>query len=290
MQVSYASWVGSRYFGDPADPYGVALPAPAGPAPVTREDDERVNEDRVFASNDTVVVLDGATQMRAETGCRHDVAWFVDRLGCHLAAALATEPDNSPETALARAIVDVRGLHEDSCDLTHADSPSATVAILRCRGAKLEYLVLCDTVIAFRRRGGNVHVVTDERLRRLPDDTQATKRALRNRIGGFWVAGTDPAAARNAVSGRVELADVDAALVLTDGVTRLVERYGVSWPQLFALAETGGPDAVLRRLRAAEAATEPGRFPDKTHDDATLVLCALAAPAGPAHHSEGGNR
>ncbi|MEU3457522.1 protein phosphatase 2C domain-containing protein [Micromonospora sp. NPDC006766] len=289
MQVSYASWAGSRFFADPADPYGVALPAPAGPACATSEDDERVNEDRVFASNDTVVVLDGATQMSAETGCRHDVVWFVDRLGCRLSAMLATEPDSSPETALARAIIDVRGLHEDSCDLTHVDSPSATAAILRRRGAKLEYLVLCDAVIAFRRHGGNVQVITDQRLRRIPDDTQASKRALRNQTGGFWVAGTDPAAARNAVTGSVDLADVDAALVLTDGVTRLVERYGVSWPQLFVLAERDGPDAVLRWLRVAEAATEPGRFPDKTHDDATLVLCGLTAP-DPARHTEGGIR
>ncbi|WP_410638371.1 protein phosphatase 2C domain-containing protein [Amycolatopsis sp. lyj-346] len=251
MQVAYATW--------------------AGPG--------RANEDLVVATNDSVVLLDGATTMVPDTGCVHDVVWFVGQLGTVLTTRLTTDPGTAAAPALADAIAAVRRSHEDTCDLAHVDSPTAAVAVLLARGERLDYLVLCDTTVAFRLRDGRILVVTDERIRQLPDDYQLTKRLLRNRSGGFWVAGADPAAAGHALQGGVSTSDVDSVLVLTDGVTRLVERYETTWPELFRLAESGGPETVLARLRRAESA-EPGRFPGKLHDDATIVFCAVTTQGG----------
>jgi len=239
----------------------------------------RANEDLILATNDAVVVLDGATVMVPDTGCVHDVAWFVRQLGTVLTTRLTTDPEVTPALALADAIAVVGRSHEDTCELTHIDSPAAAVAILVRRADRLDYLVLCDTTIAFRMRDGRTRVVTDERIRQLPDDYQVTKRLLRNRFGGFWVASTNPAAADYAFCGSVPASDADSVLVLTDGVTRLVERYETTWPDLFRLAEADGPEAVLARVRRAESASS-GRFPDKIHDDATIASCAITTQGG----------
>ena len=97
--------------------------------------------------------------------------------------------------------------------------------------------------------------------------------ARRNQPGGFWVASTDPAAAYQAVRGTVSLAAVTDAALFSDGVTRLADWYGYSWPAIFARLRDTGPDGVIGLVRAAEDA-----YPHpwaKPHDDATAVHMRL---------------
>ena len=62
------------------------------------------------------------------------------------------------------------------------------------------------------------------------------QRRYRNHPDGFWVASTDPAAADHALDGTIARESLHRAAVLSDGATRLVDRFGLldwssaSWP------------------------------------------------------------
>lgn len=235
--------------------------------------DHPANEDLVVAGQGFVAVLDGASPVpELDTGCVHDVPWLVRRLGSHLAEGLIDGVATELTTVLERAIARTCQAHEASCDLRNPHSPSSTVALLRRVGDRVEHLVLADSPIVYRLRGGEVQAVSDERLDHLPDYSLDGIAASRNVPGGFWVASTSLEAAHHAVVGAYEIAELDLAAVLSDGAATLVERHGRSWADLLELLETEGPRALVAATRAAdEAGPAPRR--DKRHDDATAVRC-----------------
>ncbi|QFG23848.1 protein phosphatase 2C domain-containing protein [Actinomadura sp. WMMB 499] len=240
----------------------------------------RENEDFVAAGPGWVVLLDGATAPPGvDSGCRHDPAWLVRRLGGRIAAGLAVEGGRPLPDLVAEAIKVTGEAHAGTCDLDNPDSPSATVSVLRRRADAVDWLVLADSPILFESAAGagappDVLVCRDDRVDRLPSYTPAAVRAARNSPGGFWVASTKPEAAHEARTGRVPLRGLSRAAVLSDGASRLVERFGLlSWAGLLRALEEEGPAEVLRRTREAEAARPAdagGR--GKRHDDATAVL------------------
>ncbi len=258
------------------------------------------NEDFIAATTEVVVVIDGASVPPGlATGCIHGTAWFARRLGTQLLALLTTQPDHSPAAGLAQAITDVAALHADTCDLSHTGSPSATVAVLREQPEGVDCLVLGDTTILLEEPAG-IRVVTDDRLesvaavqhRAMHQHTTGStdhdrsfaelvteQRRHRNHPDGFWVASTDPAAAQHALTDTVARDGLHRAAVLSDGATRLVDRFGLlDWLGfLDALAEQG-PDAIIQRVRAAEHSDPDGRrWPrGKRHDDASAGYCYLS--------------
>ncbi|MDI2126939.1 protein phosphatase 2C domain-containing protein [Yinghuangia seranimata] len=231
-----------------------------------------VNDDFVIAGERFVVVLDGATQLSA-SGCIHGVPWLVARLGTQLATSLATEPDTSLTAILGGAIDRVCAMHADTCDLSNPDSPSSTVALLRHSGETVDYLILCDSPMAIETTDGKVQAVTDDATSYLPGYKPDDLRLTRNQPGGFWVASTKPEAAEHAVIGSVPAAEVRRVALMTDGMSRLVERYGWSWSRLMDVVENDGAAAAVRAVRDAERDTTPGTFRGKQYDDATIVLC-----------------
>jgi hypothetical protein len=104
------------------------------------------------------------------------------------------------------------------------------------------------------------------------------QRRHRNHPDGFWVASTDPAAAQHALTGTVARDGLQRAAVLSDGATRLVDRFGlVDWPSFLTILAQQGPDAIIAQVRAAEHSDPDGRrWPrGKRHDDASAALCHL---------------
>ena len=244
----------------------------------TRPGSERPNEDLVIAGPSWIVVLDGATAAAGvDSGCAHDVAWLVGRLGGALARRLAAD-DGAPLAAVLEAAIEAAGAaHSGTCDLGNPDSPSATVAMVRCGGrGRLEYLVLGDSAVALSLVDGGVRVVSDDRLDRLPGGRPYSLelvRRMRNAPGGFWVAGARPEAARESLVGEMDATGVRGAGVFTDGVTRLAEWYGWSWEAVLGLLAGEGPAAVIAAVRELEAERGPVR--GKRHDDATAAWGCL---------------
>jgi hypothetical protein len=255
----------------------------------------------VAADADSVVLLDGAgTPGGSESGCTHGVAWFTRRLGAQLLAVAGGYPRLPLTECLERAIGEVRSLHEDVCELDHAGSPSATVIAVRPSGAELEYLVLADSVLLVDRKAATPLVVTDDReaqvgrehrkaMDALPTGTPEhdaalrayveTLRAYRNTDAGFWVASADPAAARHALTGTLPLDVVRAVALLSDGASRITDRFHLAeWADVLNALSEEGPSELIRRVRAAEDSDPHGRrWPrGKAKDDASAAYCIFS--------------
>ncbi|GKQ34031.1 protein phosphatase 2C domain-containing protein [Streptomyces sp. A012304] len=255
----------------------------------------RENEDFAAAGSGAAVLLDGAGVAGAETGCKHGVAWFSATLGGLLLGIITAHPAQPLAACLADAISAVRSLHEDSCDLAYRASPTSTVVAVRASEGTLEYLVLGDSSLLLADRDGATTALTDQRLddvgKRLRGSVDALPTGspehavalaeyrdaltgLRNRPGGFWIAGPDPQAAEHALTGTVSLDSLASVSLLSDGATRLVDRFELSsWQETLAVLGSSGPDELIRRVREAEAGDPHGRrWPrGKAYDDATAL-------------------
>ena len=258
------------------------------------------NEDFLAATASVVVVIDGASvPPELGTGCGHGTAWFARQLGTQLLALLTTQADRSPADSLAQAITAVAAMHAGTCDLGHPGSPSATVAVLREQPEAVDYLVLGDTTILLEGPAG-IRVVTDDRLESVAAlqhgamhqhatgsadhdrsfaELVTEQRRHRNHPDGFWVASIDSAAVQHALTDTVPRDGLQRGAVLSDGATRLVDRFGLlDWPSFLDVLADQGPDAIIQQVRAAEASDPDGRrWPrGKRHDDASAAFCHLS--------------
>ncbi|WP_062642092.1 hypothetical protein [Streptomyces maremycinicus] len=259
----------------------------------------RENEDFAAAAAGAAVLLDGAGVAGAETGCRHGIAWFSSTLGGVLLSSITAHPARPLADCLADSIRVVRSLHEASCDLTYRASPTSTVVAVRIGAGALEYLVLGDSTLLLADQNGKATAITDQRLdevgKRLrgpvdelptgsPEHAAALARyrdaltGLRNRPGGFWIAGPDPQAAEHALTGVAPLDSLKSMTLLSDGATRLVDSFDlITWDGMLTILSSSGPDELVRQVREAEASDPVGRrWPrGKTRDDATALHWVL---------------
>jgi len=254
---------------------------------------DRPNEDWAGATPTAVVLLDGLTAPRdLDSGCMHDVPWYVGRLGSALLARMA-DSTAGLKSCLASAIEDVAILHADTCDLTNPGTPQSTVAVVRVRDSELEWLVLADSVIILDLSGelrvisddrveGAAQTQRDEALRSHVGTTEhdqsvsrlvQTQRSLRNQPGGYWVAAADPAAASESLTGAAHLSKVRRVAVLSDGAARLVEFGLAGWEEILSTLAEDGPQTLIEEVRRVEATDLRGdRWPRyKSSDDATAV-------------------
>jgi hypothetical protein len=255
------------------------------------------NEDLIAATDRIVILLDGASVPEGlEIGCCHGTAWYVARLGAQLLVQFTDQLDQLLTDALASAIQAVASLHADTCQLDHPGGPSAAVALLREADQTIDYLVLADTTILLDAPAG-IQVISDDRLAQVAVTEHSAMhreatgtlthqrryaelvnelRRHRNQDAGYWVASSTPDAAYHALSDSVPRHEVRRAALLSDGATRLVDRFGtMAWPKLLDLLDREGPYALIMQTRQAESADPEGRrWPrSKRHDDASAVLC-----------------
>jgi hypothetical protein len=259
--------------------------------------DGALNEDFIAATTQLVILLDGASVPEGlETGCRHGTAWYVAQLGTRLLEELTSQPGQLLTDALATAIHGVAGLHADTCELDHPGAPSAALALLREADETVDYLVLADTTILLDATSDFL-VVSDDRLaqvavtehsamhqeatgtvshQRRYADLVTELRRHRNQAKGYWVASSTPDAAYQALTGSIQRLEVRRAALLSDGATRLADRFGVmAWPRVFDLLDREGPSSLIMQTREAESSDPNGRrWPrSKRHDDASAVIC-----------------
>lgn len=251
------------------------------------------NEDRVRVGDRWALVLDGAGRYPGRAGgCVHPVTWIVEHLADHISEQLADATDRALTEVVREAIRLTMADHGPTCDLADPLSPGAALALVRIQAEIVEWLVLGDCAVAVDRISSPDALVTiDDRVDHLPAApiTDAEVRTydpdfvakLRNQPGGFWVAAAAPEAADEALTGRLALSDVRQVLVCSDGVTRLTERHGWSWPAMFKRADQSGPASLVDAVRAADSAdTDPRRWRGKAHDDATAALIRPSVEEG----------
>lgn len=218
------------------------------------------NEDFAAVAPGAAVLLDGATTFPrgADTGCLHGVAWFARTLGTALLAGITATPPVPLADALGEAIGDVRARHEDTCDLASPTTPAATVTALRAGPDGISYLALSDSSIAADYADGRPPLIIT--------DTHGA-------------AGAAPDAALAARTGTLPRAGLRGIALLSDGATRITDRYGlIGWAGLLDVIRDQGPAELIRQVRQAEA-TDPGgaRWPrSKINDDATAIWWPVA--------------
>lgn len=252
-------------------------------------------------------VLDGATGLasgRLLTG-PSDAAWLAATYD-DLFRAHADRADLGPEHLLAGLIETVTASFAAQAlrpPEHRYELPSAGMVLVRLRRGRLEYARLGDCRAILAPAGGPIvstrrpplHRLDARAVRRLValrrQDPQAAHAALRralldelranrgrlNQAGGYWVLGTDPAAARHAETGGVPLtAGPVRGLLVSDGFYRLVDTFR-AYPDdtaLLARALAHGLAPLLAELRALEDADpECVAVPRlKPRDDATALL------------------
>lgn len=236
-------------------------------------------------------MLDGAGIPDTEDLCHHGVTWYTLTLGGALLTRLAAPSGPELGSILADSIDEVTDRHRHTCDVADPSSPQATVLLLRRRHDEAEILLLGDSFLLLDRHGDEPKVITDGRevaVRRActalldglvagtseyagaREMAVAAMRSQRNQTGGYWIAKDDPQAAEEAVTGTVPRGGVTDVALFSNGVTRLVDPYGLAtWSTLLDRCRTDGPGAVLEELRRHEThISEPS-------DDATVAYSTL---------------
>ncbi|SCG14585.1 Protein phosphatase 2C [Micromonospora echinofusca] len=254
-----------------------------------RRGPDRPSEDRIFTTDNAAVVLDGASQPDASD---RDGGWLADTLGREIAERLHQSGDDLDQL-LTDAITSVMKRH----DLRAGAAPSTTVSIARWDSDSIDILVLGDSPVIALTHDGELRQVRDDRLRQVAryqrqqlnragpgfgfDDADQwrnltnAERTQRNQPGGYWIAEATPEAAAHAMRDRWDIQDLTAILMMTDGVSAGVDRYGqpAEWRTAVDMA-LADPALLVDLVHDTEAEDPNGnQWPrSKRHDDKALAV------------------
>ena len=277
-----------------------------GPGAVPGAVPRSVNEDAIGYHGNAAWVIDGATGIGgALLEAPSDAAWLAQTASRLIGDALAEDPERPTvdllravmtgcRTALAREQVrPAEGSHE---------LPSAAFAMVRILDGVAEITTLADCRVVAIDEAGEPRLFGSSALDAIESRTLAAARAIRlrepaidpdalkaqllprlranralmNRDGGYWVLGTDPAAAEHAWQTTIAVRPGQRLAIASDGFLRLVELFGTATPaDLLAITDPARGADWLARLRRLEA--EPDSLLShvrvKRHDDASLIVC-----------------
>lgn len=272
-----------------------------------------VNEDYVAVHErdgwTDIVLMDGATPLTAERyigAGASDPAWFVRRFGADLGAVL--QADASQEDMVQAALARTRAAWQaagGSLDTAPWAWPIATLSWVRVRpaavGASFELYCLGDSKVLLRLPDGMARDldpfenpqeqatqaavaalvaegVTDPAARwdRLLPMLRA-RRAEQNMAVPPFVLCLQPHGAFAARTARLTAPPGAALVVMSDGLYRLVDTYGVhSDASLLDACVRDGLDAVLDALRRFEHGGAAAGRAAKISDDASAVSWRVA--------------
>lgn len=247
--------------------------------------------DKVFTTDNAVIVLDGASAFVPVPVSAQD---YAERLGQHITDSLTAQPAADLADIVASAI----GHIARELGLSPGHSPSSTVTILRQRSDHVDTLALGDSVIVlpfgvisdgriddlrlperdeYRQRLASGHGY-DERHAELLRELQTEQAERRNVEGGYWIAEADPNAAHHALHDTHAVADVPWAVLATDGAYNTMTHLGIDdWPSI-ANADDGHLAELLEHCQTWEHADDPQgqQLPRaKRHDDKAIAAVRL---------------
>lgn len=264
---------------------------PAGESLIVRTaeapgDPAKPSEDRIFVTDNAVILLDGATDYEAR---RYSGGWIAEQVGQRLRNELIDDPGVELMKVVESVIVEL----VDTYDLTPGQAPSTTLALLRVHHDQVDALVIADSPIIIKQRSGALAEVRDRRLDQIssryprpkgspshsdPDwvDRYRSIESHRNQPDGFWTISASPEAADEAVVADLPLSEFEAALLMTDGVSVLKDTYepegwASSFDQLVAEPQVAVDRAVYLERQDADCQRWPR---GKRHDDKAIASVA----------------
>lgn len=265
-----------------------------------------VNEDVVGHCGNAAWVIDGATGIGASLLEEpSDAAWLAQTASRLLADVLRAQPAMPSVDVLRTVMAQCREalLRQRVREPEgHHELPSAAFAMVRVIDGVAEITALADcrvvaadadgvvrlwgssaldaiegrTLAALREILAEDPAITPDVLKERLMPGLVANRRLMNREGGYWVLGTEPAAADHVWQARLPLRPGQRFAIASDGFLRLTDLFGVADPaDLLAIRNAAEWRRWIDALRALERA--PGtlrRFARvKPHDDASLVVC-----------------
>jgi hypothetical protein len=270
----------------------------------------RINEDLAIVYErdgcTDLVLMDGATPLTGERcvpAGASDPAWFVRRFAADLGHVLRTDVDQ--ETLVLDALARTRAAYRaagGSAGVAPYAWPIATLSWVRVRApdaagiSALELFCLGDSKVLLQPPGGGAvdldpfdnpqeratqaavsalvaDGITDpgERWTRLLPMLKA-RRHEQNTAARPAVLCLDPRGPFDARTARLTAPAGALLLLLSDGLYRLVDTYGLYTDAgLLSACRSRGPDALLDELRAFEAGKEAAGLGVKTADDASAI-------------------
>lgn len=265
----------------------------------------RINEDIASVSKNSAWVLDGATGLNNKNLIAEDsdAKWFVEKWNAYLIQHVDDIEISLPEI-LRNGIQQISNAYFSSVDakkITALDLPSAGISLVRLNGGILEYFILGDCTLHFKKD----NVVTAYKIDDLEDlDNMAIaelkhllekglskeqameqikpllirNRKLKNKPGGYWILGFDECAVDNGLTGRVDINSGDELLLMTDGFSAICNKYNVrTIDSIFNNIEFETLEDIYTLIRTTEE-EDPDimKYPRfKLSDDASCVYLRL---------------
>lgn len=257
-------------------------------ATIAQNPDDAHSDDKVFVTNNAIVVLDGASAFLSVPVA---ASTYASTLGMYLARLLTETPDIELHELLRIGIQSTA----KNLDLSPGSSPSSTVTILRQRDTFIDLLTLGDNAIIFPDT-----TIIDDRINRVArierskyqnrlatggqyDDEhhnllrqlQTVQRQNRNQPDGYWIAEADPNAAGHALTATRQVSSTPWAIVATDGAYNTMKYLHLINPGRLLAARHSYLAKVLQKCRTWEAEHDPDghQLPRaKRHDDKSLAV------------------
>jgi hypothetical protein len=256
-----------------------------------------INADRVFVTDDAVIVLDGAS---AHEPVDVDPATYAQLLG----ATIAEQLDHSPVADLSAVVA--TGIRDTARTLRltvgGSTTPSSTISILRTRDDIADLYVLGDSPIYYGT-DAEAHRLADERLSAIAiteRDRYVSRLAAghgydhwhqqalaalqreqsrhRNAPGGYWIAEADPAAAEHALIASLDPTSITWAVLATDGAADLINHADRPWAEVAQYDDSQLTELLLEVHQWEATVDQRGRtLPRaKQHDDKTVAAMPSA--------------
>lgn len=267
---------------------------------------EVCNEDRVFADERFLIVIDGATGLNGIhlTDNYTDAAWLSDRL-CELLSRELFDLNASIPEILEKSAVRIKTeLDAMGYDKYENSYPSAGVAIARLSGNHLECFSLGDVPVIIAKKDGSVRYICDDALsvrddkvielmasiheqtgctvaetRQQVNDILLKNRLEMNQEGAYYCFEPTGAGIGHITNDRIPLAETAAIALMSDGFYAALSRFKIvsSREELMQLLINGKAEEILNSLKMlAHEDHTLNRFPRfKIMDDSTVVVAKL---------------
>lgn len=263
------------------------------------------NEDYAYSCEKYCFVLDGATSLIPEKYSKEesDAKWYSHSFGKFLETALSDFSKSISEIIKEGIDIIINEYKALAGDKKIVDFPSSCVAVIRRNKNKIEYFVLGDCGILFKRKN-DIKDFTDTILpvldkkniddmvkiakqkhidaieaRKFVDADILKKRLSKNTDGGYWILCDDKTACDHAIQGELKIKKGDEFLLYSDGFSQIWDTVKIkSKSEVFEFLGQGGTLVDLYKMLYAEQESDfaCNKYPrTKVRDDATAIYLKM---------------